>query len=212
MKDIPIFTTDYGVASILLKEIPYRELAYILVQGVQPGMIRELIGECVDFCRAAGAERVLATGHPDLEQFPYHHSVLTMSGPAGFEPEANLWPVTEETVAKWREIYNHGMAGIDGAATLTRQDEKEIVASAGTYFVHREGKLLGIGWVKEEELVCIVGTEPGAGKTVLKTLLTAQSGERIKLEVASTNTRAVRLYESLGFLQTGERDRWYQVK
>lgn len=211
MKDIPIFTTDYGVASILLKEIPYRELAYIRVQDVQPGAIRELIGECVDFCRAAGAQRVLATGHPDLEQYPLHHSVLTMSGPAGFEPEANLWPVTEETAAKWREIYNRGMADVDGASTLTSQDEKEIAASSGNYFVHRDGKLLGIGWVKEGELVCIVGTEPGAGKTVLKTLLTAQPGDRVKLEVASTNTRAIRLYESLGFIQTGERDRWYQV-
>ena len=32
------------------------------------------------------------------------------------------------------------------------------------------------------------------------------------LEVASTNARAIRLYEKLGFLKTAEVSRWYCVK
>lgn len=211
MKDIPIFTTDYGVASIIMKEIPYRGIAYVRVQDVQPNAIRELMGECVEFCRAAGADAVFAAGHQDLECYPFHHSVLIMSGPADFEPEANLWPVTDKTVTRWREIYNQGMTGIDGAATMSVQDETRIFDSGGAYFVHRDGKLLGIGWVDDGELICVVGTQPGAGRCVLKTLLTAQSRDRVILEVASTNTRAIRLYESLGFIQTGVRSQWYQV-
>ena len=35
MKDIPMFTTPYGAASLILKEIPYRKEAYIRVLGVE---------------------------------------------------------------------------------------------------------------------------------------------------------------------------------
>lgn len=211
MKDIPIFTTDYGVAGIVLRELPYRGIAYVHVQDVQPGKIRELIGDCADFCRAAGADCVLAALAAELEDYPFHHSVLAMSGPADFEPEAHLWPVTEETVAQWREIYNKGMAAVDNAATLTFQDEKRLVDSAGTYFIHSGGKLLGIGWVDDGELICVVGVERGAGKTVLKTLLSAQSRDTVTLEVASTNLRAIRLYKELGFYTTSERSRWHRI-
>ena len=37
MKDFPVFTTEYGVASLTLKEVPYREEAYVLLRDVQPG-------------------------------------------------------------------------------------------------------------------------------------------------------------------------------
>ena len=40
MKNIPIFTTDWGVATLLLKEIPYKEIAYVKIQDVQPGHIK----------------------------------------------------------------------------------------------------------------------------------------------------------------------------
>jgi hypothetical protein len=32
MRDIPMFTTEYGVASLVLKEIPYQAAAYITIQ------------------------------------------------------------------------------------------------------------------------------------------------------------------------------------
>lgn len=211
MKDIPIFTTDDGVASILLKEVPCRGLAYIHIRDVQPGGVKALVEECVQFCRAAGAEKVLAAGHEELEAYPYEHSILSMSGSGEHEPEANLWPVTRETVSKWREIYNERMKGVDNAATLTAFDEKELVSSAGTYFVHDAGKLLGIGWVDDGKLKCVASVEKGAGRRVLSTLLSALDCERVALEVASTNEKAIRLYESMGFIKTGEVSRWYRV-
>ena len=56
MRDIPVFTTEYGVASLVLREIPYRQEAYISIQSsLQP---EELLAECVSFCRACGAEKV----------------------------------------------------------------------------------------------------------------------------------------------------------
>ena len=31
MRDMPFFETEYGVASLVLKEIPYQEVAYITI-------------------------------------------------------------------------------------------------------------------------------------------------------------------------------------
>lgn len=210
MKDIPMFTTDYGVATLILKEIPYRGIAYVRIQDMQPGMIREMIGECVTFCRMAGAERVFAAGNGELKCYPYHNSVVSMSGPADFQSEANLFPVTQETVSDWRRIYNQRMKGIDNAATMTRADENRICGE-NVYFVHRDGKLLGIGWVEEGRLLSVASTHPGAGACVVKTLLSAQSCRQAELEVASNNEKAIRLYESLGYIQTREISRWYRV-
>ena len=58
MKDFPVFTTENGVASLVLKEIPYRRCAYIILRdSLEP---EALLAECISFCRACGAERVFA--------------------------------------------------------------------------------------------------------------------------------------------------------
>ena len=35
MRDFPVFTTEYGVASLILKEVPYRQEAYIILQATE---------------------------------------------------------------------------------------------------------------------------------------------------------------------------------
>ena len=212
MKDIPVFDTETGVSTLVLKEIPYKQIAYVKVQSVQPGGLKEHLRECVSFCRMCGAERVFATGHPELEQWPLNCSVLTMRGPgASQEPTASLFPVTEATVSRWRDIYNEKMGPVDNAATMTARDEKEIVSSGGAYFVHDGRELLGIGWIRENEILCIAAVKPGAGARVLGALLTLTGDEPAMLEVASTNERALRLYERMGFVTVGERSRWHTM-
>lgn len=213
MKDIPVFTTQYGVASLALKEVPYRKIAYVRIQAAQQETLPLLLEECVGFCRAVGAERVFATGHGGLSEHTLYCAVVQMrlSLEEKAAPPANLFPVTEETVGKWREYYNRRMADVDNAAILTAADEKEILESRGAYFVHREGKFLGIGWLDGEKLLAVASLMPGAGETVMKTLLSAIPGEQAVLEVASTNEKAIKLYERLGFLKTGEVARWYKI-
>ena len=212
MKDIPLFDTETGVSTLVLKEIPYKQIAYVRVQSVQPGGLREHLADCVSFCRMCGAERVYAAGHEELAQWPQYCQVLPMalSWIDDGDPGANLFPVTEETVKQWRDIYNEKMAPVDNSATMTARDEKEIL-SGGAYFVHERGALLGIGWMKGSELLCIASVKPGSGERVLRTLLTVADSDRITLEVASTNSRAIRLYEKLGFFQWGEARSWYTI-
>ena len=212
LKDIPMFDTETGVSTLILKVIPYKQVAYVKVQSVQPDGLGEHLRECVSFCRMCGAERVLASGHEGLEQWPVFCSVTTMALglPATMEYGANLFPVTEATVGQWRSIYNERMGPVDNAATMTARDEKQILAG-GAYFVHESGELLGIGWMKGSELLCIASVKPGAGERVTKTLLTLADGDRVTLDVASTNRRAIRLYERMGFVPVAQKSKWYQI-
>ena len=95
MRDIPVFTTEYGVASLVLREIPYRQEAYICIQSsCQPG---QLLAECIGFCRACGAEKIYARNHEILGKYPLHTSIIKMRGIAQVDEVKveNLWPVTE---------------------------------------------------------------------------------------------------------------------
>ena len=211
MRDLPMFTTEFGVASLILKEIPYREEAYILIQSTQEP--EKLLRECIDFCRACGAEKIYARGHEILERYPLHSIVYEMRGTARVDEAKteSLWPVTEETVSRWRELMNQRMRGVDNAATLEKKGEREILDKGGAYFVHRNGQLLGGGWLAGQELLLVASLIPGAGERVCNTLFSLIPDEEVRLEVVSTNTRAIRLYERLGFLKTGECRKWHRV-
>lgn len=211
MKDIPMFTTEYGVASLMLREVPYRQEAYIRVQDVQSGHLEDLIRECMGFCRAVGAERVYwSAGDSEGELYA---AVYEMKGTAQANPDLveSLFPVTRETVIQFRQLLNEKMAGVDNAATITASDEQALLDSAGAYFVHRNGHLLGLGWLEGDKLLAVAAIEPGAGERVMHTLMSLIEGQTMTLEVASTNERAIRLYEKLGFLKVREVRKWYRT-
>ena len=209
MNDIGIFPTQYGVASLILREIPYRQEAYVRVRDVQEGELPLLLKECADFCRACGAEKILWTGavtdaQPDM-------TVLRMQGTAWVDQSLleQLFPVTEKTVAQWRTIYNERMRSVPQARTLSFTDEKELVEAGGTYFVHHEGELLGIGWLEDTHLLAIASCKAGAGERVAHTLMSLIEGANMTLEVADRNKKAIALYEKLGFVPTGIVSQWY---
>ena len=127
------------------------------------------------------------------------------------DTDACLFPVTEKTLSTWRQIYNNKMSEVDNAAFMSENAAAELLKRGDGYFVHRDGKLLGIGIAADDRIDCVVSVQPGGGRAVVSALSHALVCERITLEVASTNARAIRLYTAMGFLQTAEISRWYQI-
>ncbi len=213
MRDFPIFTTEYGVSSLILKEIPYKKQAYICIRDVQENFFGEHLSECVSFCRMCGAEEIFAKGSEKLSEYPLYTAVYKMQSVvrADQQKAANLFPVTQTTVGQWRQIHNKAMGSVDNSGTLESRDEKRILDSGSAYFVHRSGQLLGIFWLEGNKLLTVAAVEKGAGETVMHTMMTLLDGETMELEVASTNSRAIRLYERMGFIRTAELSRWYRV-
>ena len=77
--------------------------------------------------------------------------------------------------------------------------------------VHREGKLLGIGRVKGNELQWVASVEQGAGRDVVAALANCILAEELWLSVSADNIKAMKLYESLGFVATQELSKWYKI-
>ncbi len=211
MKDIPVFTTEYGAASLFLREIPYRGCAHIKIQSsLEP---EKLLEECVAFCRACGAQWIDAAGDAYLEKYPLITAILGMQcekdriGAA----DACLFPVTEQTVQRWLDICNQRMADVPNAAYMDSAAGKELLKSGDGYFIHREGQLLGIGKAKGDFIDTVISVQPGMGETVVKALAECLTEETVRLMVASANERAVRLYQRMGFTVTKELSRWYRV-
>lgn len=211
MQDFPVFTTEYGTASLFLREIPYRGRAHIKIQSsLDP---EKLLEECVYFCRMCGAEWCDAAGHEYLEKYPLITAIWAMQchRSAIGETDACLLPVTEQTVRQWLDIYNERMSNVPNAAYMDSRDGKELLKSGDGYFVHRDGILLGIGKAKDDFIDTVISMQPGAGETVVQALCGAMNCETVRLWVASANTRAMGLYERMGFTLTKELSRWYRV-
>lgn len=211
MKDIPVFTTQHGAASLFLREIPYRKRAHIKLQATQEP--EKLLQECVSFCRACGAEWCDAAGHEYLEKYPLITALVSMTRDKASLPETDacLFPVTEKTVDFWLDIYNERMADVPNAAFMDSSDGRELLKAGDGYFVHRDGKLLGIGKASGDFIDTVISVVPGMGETVVLALAGALTGDTVRLTVASANTRAVGLYERMGFLPVRELSRWYRV-
>ncbi len=211
MKDLPMFTTEYGAASLILREVPYQQTAYIRVQSsLEP---EKLLAECVSFCRMVGAERILATGHPALERYPLDTAIWQMRASVESlgDTDGALWPVQEATAGEFQRLYNQKVSHIPNAAWMDSADKKEMLKTGEGYFVHRDGQLLGLGRVLDGTIRFLAALRPGAGADVVKALAHAVTEDMVTVEVASANEKAVKLYERLGFVKNAELSRWFRV-
>lgn len=211
MRDFPVFTTENGVGSLVLKEIPYSGIAYVTIHD--SSFPTNFLAECMGFCRAVGAQKIYASGHPVVHTFPFHTAVIQMAASVENIPEtdASLFPVTEKTLQRWRQIYNDRMKGVDNAAYMSDNSAAELLKRGDGYFVHIDGELLGIGIASGERIDCVASVQPGCGREVVSALAHSLVCDRVVLEVASTNTKAIKLYEAMGFIKTVELSQWYQI-
>jgi len=127
------------------------------------------------------------------------------------DTEAALFPLQKETLPGWRDLYNQKMADVDGASYLSLMDAEKLLKKGSGYFVHRGDTLLGIGAAAGDTVDSVISAVPGAGADVLMALTHALSGDSVRLEVASTNIRALGLYRRLGFLPVRELIKWHKI-
>jgi len=211
MKDMPLFATEYGIASLTLSNIPYTKAAYIQIQDSREP--EQLVTECRDFCVAVGAESVYATGHTCLEIYPHHTAVLELERSKYDLPftSAVLSEVSENNMERWREIYWNRMRNVYNAAYISKTDMQKYLIQGKCYFVVLEGKEIGIGMVKDNEIIVVASMLPGMGQDVVLALSKQISGEKIKVTVADQNKPAMRLYEQLGFQCANVVANWYKI-
>ncbi len=218
MKDIPIFTGQFGIGTLILREIPYRKYAYVMVRSAQEGRMAAFLEECRGFCTMAGAERVLATADEPLDFLPHVHDMLELSCrrdslPPLQEP-VELEPVTSENGEVFRGCYNRLFQQIPNAATCTPADLERILKREKAFLARVNGTLAGIGEQTETEL-CAIGVLPeyrGLGRRLALTLLAQMRCETVTLRVSSANAPALRLYRKLGFVQSRVLSRWYALE
>ena len=213
MKNIPVFTTEAGVASLVLEEIPYKRVAYIKIQSsLTPD---KLIKECVDFCRMAGAEKIYASGHDYLSKYPFHTEMIRMECDKSLLPLTQLKfqrkPIDTESVALWCDIYNKRMHDVPNAATLSVSAVKELISANVCFLIYEGQQLLGIGKIVGNKVDAVATVVPGRGADVMCALCSVIKDESILVEVAVNNIPAIKLYEKLGFQKKNVISTWYCV-
>lgn len=217
MKDIPVFTTPAGTASLILREIPYKKTACVLIRSILPGGMETVLSDCRTFCVQAGAERVLVTADEPLD-LPVDHDMLEMSRPRSglpfSEEPVRLEPLTRENATDYQSVYNRLFAAVPTAATCDETGLSRLLASGTAFLTRIDGKPAGIGVAEGSELRA-VGVLPeyrGLGRRLTLTLLEKLEGPDLFLSAASTNKPALRLYERLGFQRKRILCRWYLLR
>ncbi len=211
MRDIPFFTTQSGVASLTLSQIPYTGCAYFRIQSATDPAL--LLQECRDFCVAAGAENVYVTGHDAVLAYPYHTQIWKMQCDRDGIPatDAVLKPVTDDTLADWIEIYNQRMKGVSNASVMTIGNARKLLDQTQAYFVLGQDTMLGIGAVCGDCITALASVVPGSGEALVGALNQALTGRYITVEVASKNHAAVKLYERMGFTISEVVSQWHKL-
>lgn len=211
MKDMPLFTTENGIASLTLSNIPYTKAAYIQIQGATEP--EKLLKECCDFCIAVGAETVYAAGHPYLEMYTHHTSVLELKCRKCDLPATNavLTELTEKDMERWRQIYWDRMRNVCNASYLSKREMQKRLNDGNCYFINRFDKEIGIGMVSNSEIAVVAGIVPGMGAEIVSALSQKISDDIVSVTVANENKPAMRLYERLGFQRVGTFSDWYKI-
>lgn len=211
MNDLPIFTCEAGLASLILREIPYRREAYVLVRGVFTSL-EALLRQCAAFCRDAGAERVYASGEGDFSGLPLYTHLLTRTLERAALGASDLSVREATNLDDWAQDYNRAFAAVPLAKTCDEAERRELAQNRQAVYVFDGDTPVGLGRVLEDEVLCVAALQKGAGAAVFRALAAQICAPRVRVTVAQTNAPAMRLYDRLGFDEGTVRSSFYFVK
>ncbi len=203
MKNIPIFTGCDGIATLILREIPYRGEAYVLVRSVFT-TLDACLRECESFCRAAGADTVYFGGNADFSDYPIHARLIEREMGAQKLPKTTALAIPTADTAQWMRIYNEKFASVPAAKTCTVAEH--------AYDILQDGEQIGIGQVEGDKILSVAAMKQGSGADCVCALARRCEGETVKLLCAEQNVRAMKLYDRLGFSCGATKEIWYCKK
>lgn len=216
MKNIPLFTSSFGLATLILREIPWSGRAYVLVREVW-GDAAALLDECRGFCRAAGAGEVYAAWAEGFETLPAAHAydMLAMSCQKAALPVGTLplVPLSRENAGAYLDIYGRCFRDVPGAASYDRKSLEPLYDEELAWLVPVEGGYGAIAEISKTGLegIAVLPEHRGLGYPLAATVLQMVPNSTVHLKVASTNHRALMLYRRLGFTESGLARPWYQL-
>ncbi len=214
MQNIPIFTAANGLASLVLREIPFSGRAYVMLRSVWKDPAA-LAAECADFCRMAGAKEVYVSH--DCKDLPLAHaydmvelSCRKETLPALTDPVA-LLPLTAERAEEWLAVYNRCFTPIAGAAAYDRREMNRLLKDKTAFWVERDGVCAAIVEETSHGLaaIAVLPEYRGMGTAVALTALHRSNAPVLTVKTASTNGPALAMYGRLGFEQTQIVSRWW---
>lgn len=207
-----MFTCEYGMASLILREIPFRQEGYVLLRAAFCDRAA-LLRACDRFCRAAGAERVYFRSEREEPNFERYAGLCERTVAKSTLPptEAVAVPLCAEDGEQWAELYNRLFRTVPAARSCTSADLREILAERQGYFVLRDGERIGLGRLRANELAALAATKRGAGRDVLCALATQIDAPTVRLICAEENHPAMELYSRLNFTLDPPREFWYAI-
>lgn len=218
MNNIPLFTTAGGIATLILREIPWNGRAYVLVRSVWEGQGTVLLEECRSFCRAAGAQEVYAACHGQEEPLPAKpaYTIDTMQClkqqlPVG-KPVV-LEPLTRENSQQYLDIYNSCFRQVPSAASYNRKSLEPLYGEDLAWLARQDGEYAAVAEISTTGLegIAVLPEYRGLGFDLAAAVLQMVPRPAVELRVASTNERAIALYRRLGFRETGQQKQWYRL-
>ena len=213
MRNIPVFTGEFGAATLILQEIPGRGEAYCVVQWVQPGKTWEFLAECARFLPDGGSPEgsgLPSAGAPRRLLLKSGCSVWPACGPACRRRTQRCGPLLPENGEEFLRIYNEGMSGVPAAMSL-HQGICPGFWTRGRIFCP-QGRSASGNWPGEWGYAPVPGLPAAGGRARCGGgSHFGDAGETVELQVAESNLRARALYEKLGFLTVGAGECWWEI-
>ena len=218
MKNIPVFTGQFGLASLIFREVPWCGRAYIIVRSVWNGKTAEFLEECRQFCRVVGAEEIYASW--ELEELPAEHAydMIAMEREKAGLPlpsrELDLEVLTPENGQDYLTVYNTCFRDLPSAASYDKTDLKRLYEEDCAFLVRLDGQPAAVAEISREGLegIAVLPRFRGLGYDLALTVLPMVPDLTLRLKVSDANAPAMALYERLGFRKTHVISRWWRLE
>ncbi len=227
MNDIPAFTEGGGVSTLILREIPYKKTAFIMVRTFDSVSLDEHLREAASLCRFAGAKAVFASAE-EKELFPARepdYKMLRLSAEALAAEESSLKyeALDEGNLEQYLGIYNACFSDMLSAETLTEKKIRKNLESKSRecmlyYIKGMPAAISDVEPIDDAVILNAVGVLPefrgGCGSEVLRNVMARVSKNgrnKLCLDVMSTNMAALKMYYKHGFNLEKVLSCWYRI-